>query len=62
MKITIGDACTGHGVCESLRPDLFEVGDDGVAHLLTEDVTEADRKDLEYAVAQCPTRALELEG
>lgn len=61
MKITIGNACTGHGVCEGIRPDLFEVGDDGYAHLLNEEFTEADRADLEYAVEQCPTQALKLE-
>lgn len=60
MKITIGEACTGHGVCESIRDDIFEVGDDGQVHLLKEDFTEADREDLEYAVAQCPTQALKL--
>ena len=46
--------CTGHGVCEGIRPDLFEVGDDGYAHLLSENFTEQDRADLEYAVEQCP--------
>jgi ferredoxin len=61
MKITIGEMCTGHGVCEGIRPDIFEVGDDGQAHLLTEDFTDADREDLEYAVEQCPTQALRLQ-
>ncbi|MGH3517266.1 MAG: ferredoxin [Haloechinothrix sp.] len=52
--------CTGHGVCEGIRPDVFEVGDDGITHLLTEDFTERDRQDLEDAVDQCPTQALRL--
>jgi ferredoxin len=56
------DACTGHGVCEGIRPDIFEVGDDGIVHLLTEEFTEADRQDLEDAVYQCPAQALRLEG
>ena len=54
-------ACTGHGVCAGIRPDLFELADDTV-HLVTEDLTEADRQDLEDAVYQCPTQALRLEG
>ncbi len=63
MKMHIyTDLCTGHGVCEVIRPDIFEVGDDGIVHLLTEDFTEADRRDLEDAVCQCPTQALRLEG
>ncbi|MQA61776.1 MAG: ferredoxin [Actinophytocola sp.] len=62
MKMHIDtDVCTGHGVCEGIRPDIFEVGDDGIAHLLTEEFTEEDRQDLEDAVDQCPTQALRLE-
>lgn len=62
MKITVDtNVCTGHGVCEGIRPDVFEVGDDGIVHLLTEDISDADRQDLEDAVAQCPTQALRLE-
>jgi ferredoxin len=42
MKMHIDtDVCTGHGVCEGIRPDIFEVGDDGTVHLVTEDFTEA---------------------
>lgn len=63
MKMHIDtDVCTGHGVCEGIRPDIFEVGDDGIAHPLTEEFTEGDRQDLEDAVDQCPTQALRLEG
>ncbi|HTW21785.1 MAG TPA: ferredoxin [Mycobacteriales bacterium] len=63
MKIHVDtDRCTGHGVCESLLPEVFEVGDDGVVHLLTEDPGPELRDDLEAAVAECPTQALSLEG
>lgn len=61
MKITIdANVCTGHGVCESIRPDIFEVSDDGMAHLLTDELNEQDRDDLLEAVDQCPTQALKL--
>jgi ferredoxin len=56
------DRCTGHGVCESLLPEVFEVGDDGVVHLLITDLSAIQRGDLEEAVAECPTQALRLEG
>ncbi len=63
MKMHIDTVrCTGQGVCEAIRPDIFRVGDDGVAHLLTEQFTGADRRDLEDAVYQCPEQALALEG
>lgn len=62
MKIHVDtDRCTGHGVCESLVPDVFEVGDEGVVHLLTDDLAGVQRNDLELAVAECPTQALRLE-
>lgn len=62
MEIHIDeDKCTGHGVCEGIRDDVFEVGDDGVVHLLIADLTEVLREDLEDACDQCPTQALRLE-
>jgi ferredoxin len=63
VKVRIDtDACTGLGVCVGIRPDIFEVGDDRIVHLLTCGFSEADRRDLEDAVYECPTQALELEG
>lgn len=62
MKLhVITDACVGTGFCEAIRSDIFEVGDEGVVTLLTEEFTEADRTDLEEAVAQCPMGALYLD-
>ena len=54
--------CIGSGACEDIRPDIFEVGDDGAVHLITDEFTEADRQDLQNAVRQCPTQTLSLEG
>lgn len=61
MRVHIDEqACTGHGVCVSIRPDVFELRQDGVAHLLTEHFEQADRQDLEDAVYQCPVQALRV--
>lgn len=58
MHITIdADKCTGHGVCEALAEDVFEVRDDGLAHLLIAEVPD-DRQDVHDAVQQCPARAI----
>jgi ferredoxin len=63
MKMRIDtDVCSGNGVCESIAPDVFEVGDDGIVHMLTEDLTEEMRADLQAACDGCPTQALSLEG
>jgi ferredoxin len=63
VKVEIDLAlCTGHGVCEGIRPDIFEVIDGGSVRLLTDDFTEVDRQDLDDAVYQCPTQAIRLDG
>ncbi len=61
MKINVDlNRCTGHGFCEGLAEDIFEVGQDGVAHLLDETPGEDRRDVVEEAVAMCPTKALSL--
>ncbi|HWC35440.1 MAG TPA: ferredoxin [Mycobacteriales bacterium] len=63
MRIqTDTDRCTGHGICESILPAVFEVGDDGLVHLSGAELTEDLRPLLESAVAECPSQALSLEG
>ncbi len=61
MKITVDlERCTGHGFCEGIAEDIFEVRSDGVANLL-QPTPSADRRDeVEEAVTLCPTRALSL--
>jgi ferredoxin len=61
MKIIVDEnRCTGLGICESIAPGFFEVGDDGALVLLREEFDEPDRADLEEAVRSCPTLALSL--
>jgi ferredoxin len=63
MRINVDtDRCTGHGVCESIADDIFEVGDEGLVHLLVEDFPSARQGDVEEAVAECPAQALSIEG
>jgi ferredoxin len=62
MRIRIDqDRCTGHGVCEGLAPDVFEVRDDGIAYLLVEELTADLRPVLEDSCDQCPAEALSIE-
>jgi ferredoxin len=56
------DKCTGHGVCEAVSPDVFEVQDDGGLRLLVEEPGEDYRDQLAEAVSGCPADALRLEG
>jgi ferredoxin len=60
-KITVDRSrCSSNGICESIAPQFFEVGDDGVLDLLCEQFDEADRLDIEQAIRSCPTMALSI--
>lgn len=54
--------CTGHGICESIAADVFEVQDDGTVHLTEAQRPESDRERMQQAVTQCPAAALHLIG
>jgi len=52
------DKCTGLGICESIAPDHFEIGDDGRLVVLRTEFGPDERELLEEAVRGCPTAAL----
>lgn len=61
MRIVLDeDRCSSLGMCESVAPDFFEVGDDGALVLLDPTPAEDKRALMEEAVAACPTNALSI--
>jgi ferredoxin len=61
MRVNVDLAkCTGHGVCESIADDVFEVQDDGSVLILDNERPESDRLRIQQAVMQCPAAALRL--
>ncbi|MCD2198277.1 ferredoxin [Actinomycetospora endophytica] len=52
--------CTGLGMCESVAPDVFEVGDGGALNLLTDQAPEDQIDEGREAVGACPAGALTL--
>ena len=52
--------CTGHGICESIAEDIFEVQDDGSVVIQHDQVSDADHDRIQQAVTQCPAAALRL--
>lgn len=61
MRVEVDlERCTGHGICESIAEDVFEVGDDGVVVIHTAERPESDRERMRQAVTQCPVAALRL--
>jgi ferredoxin len=55
------DRCTGIGICESIAPEHFEVGADGVLLVLRQDIDADDLAVVEEAVRSCPALALKLD-
>ncbi len=55
------DLCTGCGVCEELCPAVFELGDDGLAHVIAGSDCDAAGC-CEEAAESCPDEAISLEG
>ena len=53
--------CTGHGICESIAEDVFEVQDDGSVLIHDDERPESARDRMQKAVIQCPAAALRLE-
>jgi ferredoxin len=61
MKVEVDlDKCTGHGICESIAEEVFEVQDDGSVLIHDADRPESDRDRMRQAVTQCPAAALRL--
>lgn len=61
MRITVDrDKCCGYGDCVLAAPDLFDLGDDGVAQVRVADPQDSLRATAEQAAAACPVEAIEL--
>lgn len=58
-KIIIDDSlCTGCGLCAANCPDVFEVGDDGLAHVTSDSCGSCDVKEI---AEQCPVNAITVK-
>ncbi|MHB8781224.1 MAG: ferredoxin [Candidatus Geothermincolia bacterium] len=53
------DLCTGCAVCEDMCPEVFQVGDDDLAHIISEE--ECEEHDLRDVAAECPNEAIIVE-
>ncbi|MGJ6123845.1 ferredoxin [Mycolicibacterium sp. Y3] len=61
MNIRVdGTKCSGIGMCEMTAPTVFEVGDDGQAHVIGG--AQDDAAMAQEAVANCPTGAISIDG
>ena len=49
--------CSGYGVCESIAPDVFELGDDGLAVVRT---GMSEDEAVQEACDSCPAGAITI--
>ncbi len=62
MKIVVDRSlCDGHGMCEAMAHDYFELDDDEQLTILNEHPPESDRDKVHAAVQACPALALTLQ-
>lgn len=61
MKVNIDpDACMGCGVCGTIAPELFSLGDEGYAITLLDPAPEQYRDLVQQAVDECPEEAISV--
>lgn len=62
MKLVLDEnKCSSLGMCESVAPEVFEVGEEGGLTILNPTPPEDQRELMEEAVEACPTGALSIE-
>lgn len=62
MKVKVDkDSCIGCGACTAICPEVFDLDDDGLSEVKTEEVKDNNIDDVKDAVDSCPTGAIEIE-
>ena len=61
MKATVNEDCIGCGMCEGPCPEVFAIGDEGVAETIVEEVPEDAEDSAQEAADNCPVSAIEVE-
>ena len=54
------DLCESNAMCEALAPDHFQIDDDDYLQIIDDTVTDANRSQVEQAVAACPKSAISI--
>jgi ferredoxin len=52
--------CIGDGICADICPEVFEMGDDQLAHVINENPPEDLHKKVREAAEACPTGAISI--
>lgn len=57
----IEDKCIGCGQCEAVCDTVFQIGDEGFAIAITDDINNELVDDVKMAASGCPTDAIEIK-
>ncbi len=52
------DACIGCGMCQSICEEVFQIGDDGFAEVIVDEIPENLEEEVMDALESCPTEAI----
>ena len=55
------DRCIVSGMCTSIAPEIFQIGDDGTLSILIQDLSAELAEKADNAVLCCPVEALFLQ-
>ena len=55
------EVCIGCGLCPSVAPDIYEMGDDDKAHVVVEEVPDDSKSLAQEAADTCPVSAISID-
>ena len=55
------DLCLGCGVCETVAPEVFQLGPDGIAKVIQAEIPAKLQAATREALDQCPEQAISVE-
>ena len=62
MKANVNpDKCIGCGSCQAICSDVFEIQDDGLAHVIVDEVPNELEADVQVAADSLSTDAIEVD-
>lgn len=60
MKLKVNkDICIGCGACQAIAPEVYEIEDDGLAAVISDEISEEVMEDAIDAKEGCPVAAIE---
>lgn len=59
MKYVVNENCIGCGLCVSVCPEVFDLGEDGFSHVKSEAKSGDVEERAEQALRECPVDAIE---